>query len=185
MTEAGRTSTGLYCQWSKTMTSKEVKDFFAGLLAIVFSIVYFFNTLNIKSMGFSQISASFFPRIIAILLLLLGLILVIKNLKNTITWFKEINFYSTKNLTLDKSFFFRHKVVFTMLFFALYCILIDILGFLSASILYLFFQILLFSNAFTKKTILTSSLIAVMASVVVYVTFQFGFSISLPNGLLV
>lgn len=165
--------------------SVKVKNFFCGLFAISFSILIFVNSLNIKSIGYSSVSGSFFPILLSIALFLLGLFLTLMNGKSAILYFKESSFSNNHGSKDFFEFFFGHKLLFTMVFVALYCYGIGKIGFLSSSILYLSLQIILFSNSFKIKKIVTSLGIATVVSVLVFVVFAYGFKTILPKGIFI
>ena len=163
----------------------KVKNFLCGLFAISFSILIFFNSLNIKSIGYSTVSASFFPILLSIALFLLGIFLVLMNAKSMIIFVKEIRFEKPHYNRDLAEYIFGHKLLFTMIIVSLYCFGIGKIGFLSSSILYLFFQILLFTNSFKKSKIATALGIAIAISLLVFIVFSYGFKTILPKGILI
>ncbi len=170
----------------RKIMSTKVKNFFAGILSIVMAVLFFTSSLGIQSIGYSEISASFFPKAIAILLFVLGAVLVIPNCRDTFIWIKRKNFHrtETEKATNISQFIFSHKLAFTMALVIAYCLGIGQVGFLAASIFYLFLQILLLGNSLSKKQILVAIVIAVLVSGIVFGVFRYGFNISLPRGIL-
>jgi len=165
--------------------SVKVKDFFCGLFAIFFAILILLNSLNIKSIGYSTVSASFFPILLSIALFLLGIFLTVMNAKSATLFFKEINFQNFHSKKNFPELFFGHKLIFTMIFVSLYSIGIGKIGFLSSSILYLFFQIVLLNNSFSKKKIVTALGVALIMSLLVFIVFSYGFKTILPKGIFI
>ena len=160
----------------------KVKDCLSGLLAIVFSVVFFVETFNIKSLGYSVIGASFFPKLFCILMFCIGLVLFISNIKETVVYIKSINFNKDE---LKKRFLKSKRLILSMLFVIVYLYTIDKIGFVVSSSVYLFLQIVLLTPEISKKKVLVFFIISVSISVVVFAIFTFLLKISLPSGILI
>lgn len=162
------------------MPSK-VRNCFCGIFAILFSIVFFMESLKIKSLGYSEISASFFPKFFCIILFILGSFLTAINLRSTIGWIK-----SNKNKVENGWFkkLLKNKLFLSILLVIAYLPLIDEIGFVVSSVLYLFFQILVFSKE-VRGSRLKALIAALSTTAVVYAVFTFLLQINLPAGLLI
>lgn len=167
--------------------STKVKNFFAGILSIVMAVLFFTSSLGIRSIGYSEISASFFPKAISALLLILGAVLAIPNCRETFSWMKEKGFRRAEGVKSANvtQYIFSHKLVFTMVLVVAYCLGIEQVGFLTTSVLYLFFQTLLLGNSFSRRNILVALVISLLVSGIVFGVFRYGFKISLPSGILI
>ncbi len=164
------------------MCTKKVTEFFSGLLAVIFSAIYYSNSRNIKSIGLSQVGADLFPKMISLLLLIIGVYLMVKNSKQLWSFFKETKPSFQRLLFIV--FVDYRKLIITMAFFTAYCFGVSIVGFLSATFVYLVLQILVFTTDINLKSTLSATAVSLSVSVLVYVIFTFALKISLPSGFL-
>ena len=138
---------------------------FLNLISIfLFFITFTFETLEIDKYS---LGATFFPRLICIILFILSLILLIFSI------IKKEN----KKIESTKIKY----TVSTILFFFIYVFLLDKLGYLVSTIVFMISLLFLLKS----KSILINIIFSVLFSGVIYFMFSKGFNVSLPEGIFI
>ena len=147
-----------------------LEKFFLLFLCIV-SAFLFFITFNFEvfEMDKYSLGPAFFPRLVCILLFVVALILLIFSIKN-----KNYSKNKYKNLNLKYS-------IITIIFFIIYTFLIEKLGYLTSTIIFMTSIIFLLKN----KSFLINIIFSVVFSSIIYLLFSKGFNVSLPDGIFI
>lgn len=117
----------------------------------------------------------FFPKIIITLLIVLGAIIVIPKAVTAVR--------AGKGFTMPKFFvdgFDPLKLFGTIVLMILYVLALDNIGFVPASIIFVFLFNVLFCGTLNPKSLLISAVIAVVAPVATYYIFGVLFNVTLP-----
>ncbi len=122
-------------------------------------------------------SHMFFPKIVIAILLVIGIFIIVPGLIKKIKNHEAI-------LPRGKKFFVegydKLKLFGTLILFILYVIALDLVGFLPASIIFVFLFNVLFCGTKEKKSLITSAIISVVSSLTVWFLFGVVFNITLP-----
>jgi len=151
-------------------------DIILSCIFIIISIIYYFETLKIKVLEISKYGAQLNPKIVALLLITISIGIFIGNIKKI----KIMNFDTKQDKKESK--INSIKVILTLLAIFVYIFLLEKIGFIIATILYLFIQFNIFYKD-SKKIILYLA-ISIITSFLIYYTFQKYFSLMLPRGIL-
>ena len=156
---------------------KPKMDLIAGIFLFIFSVVMFWASYGIKMLMVSRIGSAFVPRIVAVAMGVLSLVLVIQSLlkmKNeTAAVSKEIVSPLKSNI----------PIIGTFIALILYAVLFEPLGFIVTTALYLFVQFYLLTST-VKRNYLVFFVSAAATSVIVYYLFVKAFQLMLPAGIL-
>jgi putative tricarboxylic transport membrane protein len=162
-----------------------VKELISALAFLVLSIILYLATLNIKSMTNMGVGPDFAPKLVAIGMFILSVIMLIKEIRN---WKLAKNSDSSqskqeKKSSLDAGYKKKYKnALLTTVLIAIYIFAIPILGFLFSTIIYLIIQFcLLGERKFWNKPLFV--ILSLIVSVAVYFTFRLAFEVRLPAGI--
>ena len=162
------------------MKKQEKTDLLSALLAIVFGgFVYIMSgSIVVKAKG-GDIGSQFLPRLIAGLMILLGVLLLIGTLRKI----KSSAGAQAQEEAGDKSFM---PALLSFVNLIVYVLIFKPVGFLVSTVLYLTVQMIIMSpdrKPGVKKLGLWA-LLAVIVAVAIYFIFTKGFSLPLPSGIL-
>ncbi|WP_314295559.1 tripartite tricarboxylate transporter TctB family protein [Fusobacterium periodonticum] len=147
-----------------------LEKLFLLFLCIISAFLYFITfNFEVFEMDKYSLGPAFFPRFICIILFLIALILLIFSIKNK-------NFSKIK----DKSSNLKYSVV-TIILFIIYIFLIERLGYLTSTIMFMISIIFLLKS----KSLLINIIFSVVFSSVIYLLFSKGFNVSLPEGIFI
>lgn len=161
---------------------KKYKDYISSVVIIVIGTILFCTTFSIKKIGgvSTDIGSDLMPKITSLLLIMIGILLFIQKYifgkKN-----KKVDFNITKTTVPTK--LFNKAVLSTLIIILLYIILMQPLGFILSTTIYLITQIFVLTPKEYFKSIRVI-IIAVVTSVVVYYLFVYFFYLLLPAGIL-
>lgn len=141
-------------------------------IILALSVILFSTTFSMESVAVDFLGPSFFPRLVSIALMVLSGAYLFTARKT-----------NRKAEEADKSVA-SHKDLLSLGLMAFYIFVLKRLGFLIASSVYLYFQILLCQGKTTKREALWNILLSVCLSAAVYFLFSKGFSLILPQGIL-
>ena len=120
------------------------------------------------------------PKIVICIVILLGAAVLITegiaNRKNGKPFFGE-------RIRLLQKDYYKLKFWGTLVLFILYILALDIIGFLFASIIFIFLFNVLFCGTFAKKSLLISAVISLSFSIGIWYVFGTVFNITLPTGM--
>lgn len=148
--------------------SKRTKNISVSLAFIVFGVLYYIEALGIRKMMKNDIGSGVFPRIIAVAIILLA----VANLIRTFVVKEE----DSKKAGSDM---FGGWV--TVLLLAAYVLLLEPVGFLLSTAVYLFLQILVLAPP-DERNYLTIAIVSVVTPVVIYALFVYAINMPLPKG---
>lgn len=157
---------------------KKYKEIISGGLIFIFAATYFVIALSIPEFNDGFISSDFMPKIYGIVLMILAAFQIFFGIKQL----KKERVADENNDGLGKMNI-ASEVILTFLMLVLYVALLNPLGFLVATVLFLLGMVTLFTPK-EKRNIFKIVLISVVFSVVVYLIFVKGFSLTLPEGIL-
>ena len=161
-------------------------DLITGIIATIFSIFYLSQTYSIKIFGGADAiaDARTIPKIWGISLLVLSIMLIIRSLYKMYKNKKEISINDNRKV-IDK-IKNKREVVYTFLLLIFYAILMEPLGFVLSSILYVFFQIWVLTpiDKRDSKMKFISGGLTIVFSIGLYYLFTEYFMVLLPAGIL-
>jgi len=149
----------------------KTKNLICSGVFFLFGAFLYFESLSIKVLMTKDLGSGFFPKVIAVSIMVMAIVELIITLTN-----KRI----VKDEKTDRDI---KGGLLTIMCMAAYIALYDSLGFLLSTALYLFFQILILSTEKNRRIPLFA-LISVASSVVIYVIFVYAISMPLPTGIL-
>ena len=159
------------------MFFKKNKELILGCVMTALTVLYFVMTTQIKQKP-GVVGAATVPYVLAGIMGLLGLIQLWTGIKAVRNFHAEQSnkekAEKTDNATLLK----------TIGLIVAYLLLIQPLGFILATALYLFFQFIVLTPPDQKIKLWLYILLAVLVSVGVYLGFRYGLQLMLPQGLI-
>lgn len=158
------------------MNNKRKESFAIFAILAILDIIVFLNIRLIPSGGKLGFGADFMPKIVAVLLALCALGFLIQALRSP-----KIEKDEKKPLETKKSSMIRFAVAMALLL--LYAVLLQPVGFIIMTVVYIFFQSLLMVPD-EKRSYKTSAILAVVSAIVIYFVFSKGLSMQLPQGIL-
>lgn len=152
------------------------KELIGGTCFFIFAAVYFIMALSIPKFNDGFVSSDFMPKLYGVLLMILSVIQVLQGVSRVKKEPRE-----TKETEKKSGIPMAPEVLLTFLFLILYVVILKPLGFLIATILFLLAMITMFTPK-ESRSFLRTVLISVIFSVVVYLIFVKGLSLTLPEG---
>ena len=164
----------------KKLTFKRCRDLILGIVLLALGIAYTVMAQNIKQ-GNKLVQrnvgtfahARIIPTILGILLIVLAVVLVIQGI---IKFIKDDGEAGKKMSKVD-----MFSILLTFAAMILYIILLPILGFMLATMIYLFGQITILAPK-EKRNFLLFAIIAVVFTIIAFVAFRIGLTQMLPRG---
>jgi uncharacterized membrane protein len=156
------------------------RDIFCGLCFAVLGAAMFIGGLGIKSFVTETLGPKFMPIVVSAMIFILGVILALDG-------YKEVKLLKLDGKVDDASGGNLNKsLIATAALLLLYVASLNILGFVAATAIYIFAQILLLapSDKLDKKNIVMYLIIALAAAPAIHYIFYRAFSIFLPAGIL-
>jgi hypothetical protein len=159
---------------------KTYRDMAAGGVVVCFAVLLFAASFSVRDFTASSIGADFLPRLMAVILVALGLVLVYENLRaNAAVAPGRGGADSGKPFPVSGSLL----VVVNILLFCLYLFFLEDIGFLICTALYLFAQMWLLTAPVRRRPLLFA-VVSVFTSAVSYYLFVLVFQVILPAGIL-
>lgn len=157
-------------------------DLYTGLSFMALSVFMMVFSFQVKIIPSSRISSRIMPQILAVLIFAISLSLVIKAIRQLKGMSNTANATPTPEMLAHRAFI-RKRVLGTFVLIFGYVFILEPLGFVLDTILYLFLQISLFipRAKFKWYKIL---MIAVVSTCAIYGLFYYGFNLMIPNGIL-
>lgn len=188
----------------ETMDSRR-KDIYSSVFFIVLAVAYYFQTYNIrsyKSFDVTVLTSASIPRVLAVILLVLSIIQIVSCLKvkerkeNIIGNSEEgtLKKEETVELDIEKELKIAQKneenekydikdIIFTVIFLIVYLLMMDSLGFVISTFLYMVAQITLMTKrAERKKKILFCIVLSAISSFLIFYLFNDVLGMILPIG---
>lgn len=160
------------------------KDIYASVFLLITSSIMFVATFSIKKLTISKIGADFAPRLVAIGIFILSIILLInaiRLLKNPQT--AVVVEAGDEEEDDSKEPISKQTLVGTLVLLIGYVALIPSVGFLIMTAVYLFLQMYLLAEQ-AHKNIILFLVISVLSSGIIYYVFKIVFYLRLPTGIL-
>lgn len=161
------------------------KNLIAGIFIFLFSLFFFLFSFSIKLTNIDKMVGSrAFPQIVTVLMMILSAWLIISSIYNNRKGIKaeqDDKEGDRENRDGPKPNYINTVLVFACL--AIYIFLLDKLGFIIATILYLFSQMYVLETE-SKKKIGKYVVISVITTFIIYFVFTKRFSLVLPRGIL-
>lgn len=163
-------------------------DLFSGIVLSLFAVWYFIKATQIKIMKMlaaTFLNASSIPKLWGVLLLILGVILIVRGalaMKSA----KAAGYVPEKRSFADSAkLFWKNNVAVVEMFVVLlvYIALIQPVGFLIPTIVFLFLEFNILTRKEERKWAL-NAVLAVVIGLAIYALFKYGFNMPLPQGIL-
>lgn len=160
------------------------KDMLTGGVLAVVAIAYIMGSFSIKvfeGAGKTIINAGTIPRMWGVCLLILSMILIFR--KGDPAVMEEKDMAGEAKHTVNEWFYQNYAVVGTFVMMVVYILILDTVGYLLDTFVYLILQILLLSPKGEKKMFLTIVISAFVAAGTCYIFTQW-LGVPLPAGVL-
>jgi len=158
------------------------KDLYSGIFFFLFSIFLYAESFAIKLSKADALGPQFFPRMVAIVMAVLSIIQILKCIKKASQ--KET---MQSESAVEKKFSWNLPLILTIVLLAGYFLLLEYVGFIILTTIYLFCQIFLLlpkGSIKNKRYLTIATIISIVAPVCIYMLFYKVFMIFLPAGLL-
>ena len=172
---------------------KNFTDLISGIVVMALASFFYWTTIGTKSFmkaGKGRLAPDTIPKVVAIAMFVLGVIIIVKWLINTkqgkiAPAEKEDDSANTEGMTEEqiknRRLFQKITLPCTLVLIFLYILLMPKIGFTIATFFFLTLQITLLSTDISAKSWLKSLLIALVASVGIYVIFGCAFGLAVPK----
>lgn len=161
-------------------------DLLTGIVSAIFSVVYLMQTYNIKIFGGAEaiVDARTVPKIWGIGLLILSILLIFRSIYKIFKT-KKVSSNDRNRHIIDK-IKEQREVVYTFVLLILYAAVMQSLGFVLSSIIYVFLQIWVLTpiEKRTSRMKMISGILALTFSFGLYYIFTEYFMVLLPAGIL-
>ncbi len=161
--------------------SDEVRDIVAGSVLIVFSLFTFISSFPIRKTVVSKIGSDFFPKLISLLLIGIGIFLLLRALIRHWECRKGVSSRSGSAGACGETEY-DNSIILTPLLILIYFAVTEYFGFILSTIFYLNFQIRVMQHGGINRGFVL--LLSVVFSLVVYFGFIYGFRLYLPFGII-
>ena len=168
--------------------SKKKKNIIPNVVIFILSLFFFIASFTIKLTNIDKVVGSrLFPQIVTLLLMALSLFLIIadmmENKRNEASKTKVEEDNKEIEEVTDKPNYINTILVFGS--FGLYLILLEQVGFIISTILYLSSQMYILApkEDKTSKKILIYTVISIIVTMIIYWIFAEGFQLVLPRGM--
>lgn len=156
------------------------RDLYLGIGFLLFSVGVWIASLSIKHLVVARIGSAFVPQLAASLLGLLSIILIIQSVLHAPEGPSKVETFTEQEAEAASKR--KKRVRLTFVLILVYLILLEPVGFLITSSLYLFFQFWVLSRR--KPNLPLFGIIAVSGSIIIYYLFVKVFALFLPAGIL-
>lgn len=153
----------------------------SGGVFIGIAVLIYIASFSIKKLFISRIGAAFVPQLAAIILLTLSVLLIIQTLLKKEDPAEEST-VRREPMTKERKQV-RFSVLSTIGLLIVYAAVLQYLGFILSTILYLFTQMIVLAGD-KKRNYVTLVIISVVASTGIYALFVYGLELMLPAGIL-
>lgn len=172
---------------------KNFTDLISGIVVMALAAFFYWTTIGTKSFmkaGKGRLAPDAVPKAVAIAMFALGVIIIVKWLINTkqgkiAPAEKEDDSANTEGMTEEqiknRRLFQKITLPCTLVLIFLYILLMPEIGFTIATFFFLTLQITLLSTDLSAKSWLKSLLIALVASVGIYIIFGCAFGLAVPK----
>lgn len=158
------------------------RDIITGIAVIVISMVLFVLSFHLRDFAAVRLGPEFVPRLTAVVFGILGVILLVQGIINLRTFGGTIQEETRKERAAGDGET-RHAVLKSFLLLCGYIYLLDAVGFIIMTTLYLFVQMILLS-AVADRRYMVFAVVSVLTSVSAYYLFVAYFRVMIPAGIL-
>lgn len=169
------------------MKNNYKQNLISGTVLFVFAAVYFFMAFDIsafRGLGSTPLTAQFMPKFWGICLMILSALVIIRGARQYSACKKSPETEKEKGKDGKDWWYWNYAVVLTFVVLALYVALLGPLGFIVATMLYIFFGILAITPPYKKKNYVLAAVVAVVAAVLLDYVFVVLLNVLLPRGLI-
>lgn len=159
------------------MTEKR-KDLISAIFFLAFAVFVFVQSFHIRMSTADSLGPQFFPRIISIVMAALAAVQLARNIDG---------FKASDEEAAASGLSFNLPLILTVGLLIGYFLLLEKVGFIILTTVYLFCQIYLLlpkGSLANKKTLIISVAVALVMPTAIYMLFYHGFMIFLPPGIL-
>ena len=156
------------------------KNIVAGLIFLIISLIYFFQTFSLQVIQSLSINPGFLPRIYGIVLFILSIALIIGGYKETDKTVKE-NDLEEAVIDSGTGKLMRRDTILTILVLGLAIAMMRPFGFIISGIFYLISSFIVLSKT-EEREIVKFVIISVATVVAIYLVFVEGLDLLLPSG---
>lgn len=163
------------------------QNLIGGSVLFIFAAVYFvmaFDIPTFKGLGSTPLTSQFMPKFWGASLMILSALLVLRGARQYSAWKKTEEAKAGKSAGGKGWFYNNYAVVFSFVLLALYVALLEPLGFIISTLLYVFLGVLLLTPPYKKKNYIAAAAIAVVTAVLLDYVFVVLLSVLLPKGLI-
>lgn len=157
-------------------------DRIAGIVILVFCAFFYYQSFGISNQNLTGLEATFFPRVLLVSIAALALLLLIRSFFIKSAAVKKVEEGQEVG---DRRKWWKVPLIFVL--FAIYILLIDILGFTVSSFLFMTVVYLIAITATPLKKTVKKHAVSILFLLVVSITLTFVFekflSVFLPKGL--
>ncbi|MCX7846305.1 MAG: tripartite tricarboxylate transporter TctB family protein [Dictyoglomaceae bacterium] len=146
------------------------KDLITSIIIILCGVLFLVEASHIKNLGFDILDTSFFPKLTSYLLIISGIGLFINNLLKQRG--KE-----GKNIEIKENLL---KIFIFVLFFVLYLLILPLLHFIFATILFILASYLIIDPSLNLKNMAKGIILSLLLSYGFWFIFVKGFNVLLP-----
>ena len=161
--------------------NRQLLDIGAGIVTILLAILVYVDSASIKVNADTTLDARFYPKFLAVLMILLSLIMILR---------AGIQLSRAENSSSGSAKENKHAVVKeilpaaeTLLLLGLYVFAIEPVGFLLSTPFYVFGQAWILTPK-SQRNPAGFALLGVLSAVTIYCVFKFGFQLLVPPGIL-
>jgi putative tricarboxylic transport membrane protein len=163
---------------------EKFKDVIAGVFVSLMGLLMYMMTYDIKTISgeTADPGSTFMPRIGATFLFVFGMLIIIEGIRK----YRSVRIKADTSETINEKRRKMRAVLLTLGLIGVYIFLLNIIGFIYATTLYLFIQIVVLAPGEKRscKNYLYFGAIAVVLSISVYYLFYEVFSMMLPTGII-
>lgn len=152
-----------------------------GIFLILLSALIYFNSGDFPQLNETHLDPGSYPKLIAVLMFSLSLILVIKQTVILVRT-KEVGFKNSFKDFLQKQWHEYRLVIFSFIVLALYIFSINLLGFIVTTITFIILSGLLI-GPLKKKNIITICIVSFSTTLGVYFFFENVLYVRFPDGI--
>ena len=167
------------------MKPKYKINMITGSVIFAFALAYFllsWQIANFKGLGAPPIDAKFVPRLWGVLLMILSLLVFIRGLREYLKLKKEGSIQKS-SVSVAAKLKDNWEVILTFLCLLIYILLLQPVGFIIMSALFIFAEAMILTPAGKRKPLI-AAVIAVVAAVLVDFAFVNLLHVLLPAGIL-
>lgn len=160
------------------------KDLYTGIFFILFAVFLYAQSYAIKMSKADALGPQFFPRLVAVAITILAVVLILKSIAAIKAEKAEA---ADKPAEASKGIPWNAPLLLTMALLIGYFLLVDKVGFIILTTIYLFCQMFLLlpkGSIKNMKYLIVVAAVSIVIPVGIYMLFYKVFSIFLPAGIL-